>query len=103
MFGKLFKGKKTEQAVEPVMLTDIIPPTPTIDEEQMHREELARRIQALDDEERRIVIDNLPIELCFNRIWREFEENKAFKESIKSVIQNSSERETTQREKDLQS
>jgi len=102
MFGKLFGSKKNEGTAETVTLTDIIPPTPTIDEEQMHREELARRIQALDDDERRVVVDNIPIEFCFDRIKREFEENKAFKESIKSVIQNSQERKN-QSEKDLQS
>lgn len=95
MFGKLFKGKKQTIETSVVELTDIIPPTPTIDEEQMHREELARRIQALDDEEQRIVIDNLPIELCFERIQREFEENRALVDSIKNVVRRN------QSEKDL--
>lgn len=68
MLGKLFGGKKDSIETPVVELTDIIPPAPTVDEEQMHREELARRIQALDDDERRVVIDNLPVELCFDRI-----------------------------------
>lgn len=95
MFGKIFKGKKQTIETPVIELTDIIPPIPTIDEEQMHREELANRIQALDDEEQRIVIDNLPIELCFERIQREFEENRALDDSIKNVVRRN------QSEKDL--
>lgn len=95
MFGKIFGGKKNEQATEQVVIADIIPPIPAIDEEQMHREELANRIQALDDEERRIVIDNLPIELCFERIQREFGEYRALVDSIIDVVRRN------QSEKDL--
>lgn len=56
---------------------------------KMAREELATRIRAMGPEELKIVADNIPIELCYNRIGEElkkYEETKrAVKESVKMM------------------
>lgn len=53
---------------------------------KMEREELATRIKAMDPEELEIVLDNIPVELCIERIKRENAKAEAIMDSIKEVI-----------------
>lgn len=53
---------------------------------KMEREELATRVKAMDPEELEIVLDNIPVELCIERIKRENAKAEAIMDSIKEVI-----------------
>ena len=53
---------------------------------EMNRIELIRRMRGLSKEEWEIVINEAPIELCYNRIGRELKEAKEFRKSIGSAV-----------------
>lgn len=53
---------------------------------KLHAEELANRVRAMKREEMELVLDNIPIELCFQRIEKELAKNKAFVEAINNAM-----------------
>lgn len=53
---------------------------------ELDRIELIRRMRALSKDEWDIVINEAPIELCYERIGRELKEAEEFKKSIGSAI-----------------
>ena len=53
---------------------------------EINRIELIRRMRGLSKEEWKIVIDEAPIELCYERIGRELEEAKEFKKNIGAAV-----------------
>lgn len=52
---------------------------------QLGKDELIKRINAMDDDELQIIADNIPIELCFNRIQKELERCQQLEKSIKDL------------------
>lgn len=53
---------------------------------QMAREELISRIKALDPEELKLVVDHIPVELCYNRIGEELRKFKEAKKKSKEAL-----------------
>lgn len=53
---------------------------------ELDRIELIRRMRALSKEEWEIVVNEAPIELCYERIGRELKEAKEFKMSIGAAV-----------------
>lgn len=59
----------------------------------MEREALIRSVKGMGPEQLDILLDNIPIEMVYNRLGRELERNKAFINSMKgamSLIENTS-------------
>lgn len=52
----------------------------------MEREALIQSIKGLSPEQIDIVLDNIPIEMVYNRIGRELERNKAFIKSMRGAM-----------------
>lgn len=53
---------------------------------EMAREELISRIKALDAEELKLVVDTIPVELCYNRIGEELQKFKEAKKRSKEAL-----------------
>lgn len=54
---------------------------------EMARRELISRVKALNPEEMKLVVDNLPIELCYNRIGEELQKFKETKKKFKQSME----------------
>ena len=52
----------------------------------MEKEEFARMIEAMSDEEKEMAVDLLPVELCYKRIGKELEKSQARKDAIERLI-----------------
>ena len=52
----------------------------------VHLEELANRVRAMSDEELEVVLDNIPIDLCFRRVEKEIMRTRSFEEAVKNTI-----------------
>lgn len=55
---------------------------------QFAKDEFISRIKGMSQEELELIIDIVPIEMCINRISRELEEAKTFKNSIQAAFGN---------------
>ena len=53
---------------------------------ELGRVELIRRMRALSKEEWKIVINEAPIDLCYDRIGRELKEAEEFKKNIGAAV-----------------
>lgn len=53
---------------------------------KMEINELISVTKGLDKAEIEIVLDHIPVEMCFNRIAKELKKNKAFIDSIRGAV-----------------
>ena len=53
---------------------------------QMERDELAARIKGMSQEELKIVLDCIPVEMCLTRVAKEIDKLQAFKNSINNAM-----------------
>lgn len=60
------------------------PPTSTMSEPE--RQKLIQVVQNFDEEELEIVVDTIPLEMCFARIKKEINRAKEFESIIKTVV-----------------
>lgn len=48
--------------------------------------ELGKRIQAMTDEEKRVVVDNIPISMCLDRVGLEFDRLYSIEKSLVDMM-----------------
>ena len=53
---------------------------------ELEKEELATRVRAMTEEEMLVALDNIPVELCIQRIVKELDKNKAFFEAVNQAV-----------------
>lgn len=53
---------------------------------KLEKSELVSVVQGLDKEELELVVDHIPVEMCFNRIAKELRRNKAFIDAVRGAV-----------------
>lgn len=53
---------------------------------KLERQELIDRVRGMDEYELRVVVDNIPLELCLSRIAKECERLKSIEESLSDLM-----------------
>ena len=53
---------------------------------ELEKEELATRVRAMTEEEMMVALDNIPVELCIQRIDKEVKKSQALAKEFKHII-----------------
>lgn len=77
--------RKKNKEFKPEIPAVIKKPLTVEEEEKMHRDELIRRVKAMDEEELALIVNYIPINMIMDRVYNEIREKREIEVQINNL------------------